>query len=519
MYKKLAQFDFGYHRNDDFKNGSIVIKAAQGVYCPICSWVIEKAQNNENCAYYGGEQYICSKCGFRFLTTTSGAERSRIISRETYRRYLNGGSIYYDEERHILKYFVSKTLSVPTPKFLKWETTYSMLIIDMKKHVSYIISPKDYFPIRNVNNSYDFHCLFDNYSRPEINKAIRALAQIYMSFTPQAENVIAISEEITLEKIIRDNAYGFLGKDIAKIKSIPKAVRKYIPKERIDKFSFINSFVKENNLPMSKSFKRLYYLNITYVFQTLYLKNIGFNNPDNILKLLKVCAENVNKKEYIYNDNRKLIKKMIKARGENIVCRNILNADLIVLHDTISMYEEIMDKNKNLIDKSMYMLSINKAHDLLSSLYSSLKYENKLISYSKTQKNLKDKIGSICFELPKDTNTLVLIGEAMGICVGSYRKKVLSKCCTIVTMKDNDKYVGCIEINKKKKLVQVKGKFNDPLPVEYKEIFIQWCKNNKIQYENNDDFQNIGDRNMFGTYHDYHRLELVDGRVVDRYAG
>ena len=346
-------------------------------------------------------------------------------------------------------------------------------------------------------------------------------------YLPESVNTI-----FNLKQIVLDNRYGFLinaddkrGKNelIDKIGLYPSNIRKYIPRDKkTGTLLWINDMVSKNNLPSTKAFRKLYFSDIQNVLFTIYFKEMGFNNPDIILSLLKEC----NKRSRIYNEysnkfsymyNIRLFKKMIKRRGESVMAKELIALNGNILYDTIMMFENMWKTNKGLLDKSFYSLSIKKFHDKLSELQTQLRYENKEIKYSKKEKALNEDYNDIHFEIAKDTNTLILVSQEMGICVGGYRNKALSKGCTIVTMKDNDKYVGCIELNKSFNLIQVKAKFNNPLDIKYKDIFEKWTNKHDIDYKNCYDYESIGHRDNESTW-DYHELEIHDGQINVRYA-
>ena len=108
--------------------------------------------------------------------------------------------------------------------------------------------------------------------------------------------------------------------------------------------------------------------------------------------------------------------------------------------------------------------------------------------------------------MPIDTNELIVIGQEMKICVGTYRDQVLSKRSIVVSMKQDDKYVGCIELGNDFCLRQIKGKRNSYLIGNAGKAAIKWVKKSGIQqYQNHPDYTHIGE--VRETSMDYHNLD------------
>ena len=149
--------------------------------------------------------------------------------------------------------------------------------------------------------------------------------------------------------------------------------------------------------------------------------------------------------------------------------------------------------------------NIRELHDKLFLMTLEATHENHIIRYTKEEKALQGRYGGYVFSLARDTNELFLIGNAMSICVGSYGDRALRKMCTIIAMKQGDRFAACIELqkigHKSFKMIQLKARFNkvvqeiDPVAqwVEKNNIIISDCFDYKraIQTENSKSYSDV----------------------------
>ena len=181
---------------------------------------------------------------------------------------------------------------------------------------------------------------------------------------------------------------------------------------------------------------------------------------------------------------------------------SVLTSDSFLLSDSVRMYEGIpkthLPNNNG---------NIKELHDALVVVDRKLRFANKEIELTETEKSLEMDKSGYSFKLAKDTDTLYDIGKAMGICVGSYGHDAVAKRCTIMTMSKDDRYVACIELRVNKKavqMVQLKSRFNHTV----KEIapIVEWVAATGINAECNDYHNAINQQtNGFdNSEHDYH---------------
>ena len=126
-------------------------------------------------------------------------------------------------------------------------------------------------------------------------------------------------------------------------------------------------------------------------------------------------------------------------------------------------------------------LRLMEIHDIVCG--DARKLNDNAYEYEYSQ-NLQDRfnrtVDGYDFSLATDSLQLVEVGTEMGICVGSYGKRVADKQCIIVTMRKDDKYVGCIEINSDGSTNQVKAIRNNSLEGMELQAFRMYTKLAKL---------------------------------------
>ncbi|MCR5725444.1 MAG: PcfJ domain-containing protein [Treponema sp.] len=113
--------------------------------------------------------------------------------------------------------------------------------------------------------------------------------------------------------------------------------------------------------------------------------------------------------------------------------------------------------------------------------------ENRLIPYTAREKALEERVNDLDFSLPADTHSLIDIGSAMHICVGSYDDRAVSQECVIVTASNakTGNYAACIEI-RRQCVVQVKGPCNKHLSLPMQNTIFVWMCRHKLRSDTTD---------------------------------
>ena len=262
--------------------------------------------------------------------------------------------------------------------------------------------------------------------------------------------------------------------------------------------------------------------------KTLYFKSCGLKNNDNLLKLVKndnIIANIISTSDGNKHNNvalktfAKIVKRMLQVSSESTVANKInymgrKYGNKWEIQDIITMYDKIRVSKKEYLKMMDWTGSFREIHDELSELLSKIAYENVDIPYTEKDGQLKAEFFGYSFDLARDTNQLVEIGQKMGICVGGYREQVLRKISKIVHVRYDDKYVGCIELGQGNSLKQAKAKYNNMMTGDLAKALKMWVKKTTIKdAEQCHDYRNL-DIETHKTY-DYHSLELdKDGNVV-----
>ena len=145
-------------------------------------------------------------------------------------------------------------------------------------------------------------------------------------------------------------------------------------------------------------------------------------------------------------------------------CNNYNCSDIIANHDKLKNSTDYIEQKTLKLSNISFMQ----------------KFINSNIDYNENELKLEGNYNNIQFILPKDTDTLVEIGDKMHNCVGScYRISALNKNCIIVAMQENEKYVGCIEINEGQ-ILQAYAPCNKQLKGDVLKAFNTWKKKNDI---------------------------------------
>ena len=153
---------------------------------------------------------------------------------------------------------------------------------------------------------------------------------------------------------------------------------------------------------------------------------------------------------------------VLRGRDANSIYHFITNSfkDPITMRDSAEMYNTVIGFNPEYNDR---VGNPKEVHNNL--VYENRKYQfaNRKIKYDDREKSFAANVDGYEFVLAADTDTLYDIGKEMGICVGSYGNRAVSKSCTILTMEKQGKRIACIQLIDLKSewaMVQLKGKYN-----------------------------------------------------------
>ena len=276
-----------------------------------------------------------------------------------------------------------------------------------------------------------------------------------------------------------------------------------------------------------KKFKKLMYkYPISTWVNCILFEKYGMKDVNCLYRIIESNTFTFYKDKMFTEEFIKFIKKYISACGEVSIANALSDkSKIIALLDAYTYYDNLWSCKESTINK-LFHNSIKKTHDDMQEYYNKYvnarnrvrdlkdiverdeqlknsfmseieeknrkrcimikleKIRNNKITYSKSETRLEDKINNIMFYLPPDTNHLLEAGSRLHNCVGSnYRINALHHECTIVLMKKDDKFVGCIEVNDGK-IRQALGPCNASLKDDALSAFLSWEKKNGFKNAN-----------------------------------
>lgn len=144
-----------------------------------------------------------------------------------------------------------------------------------------------------------------------------------------------------------------------------------------------------------------------------------------------------------------------------------------LLEDCIRMLTRVQHIDSIDIKPLLKEKNLDALHDKLIAITKNI---GKIDIPFKNDKELskEGQVGDLIFSIPTSSNELVVIGNTMNICVGSYDDRVLSGHTKIAYAHRDNKLVACIEYDKG--LRQVKGPCNRLLEEEDQKKVLSWAK-------------------------------------------
>ena len=312
-----------------------------------------------------------------------------------------------------------------------------------------------------------------------------------------------------------------------------KDLFKNIKRDTVD-IEALMTLCKNIKMPTTKKTKKMISEDIGIVRDMMVIRYFGFKDINVIYNYLslpdKVRNDFANYYSYTTPEKKNLkvfIKDMIKHKGEPKTLKTLFSDDYFshYLYDSAKMYSDF--KNQGMVIKEYFTDNIKKIHDRLSLDYPKIQYANVNIPYKESAKRYNMMVNGFTFNLAKDTNELIKIGQDLKICVGGYREQAINSTSIIISMKDDkDNYVGCIELTKDfRRLVQAKAVCNNLLQEHKAEALREWVQTFDIDASNCYDYEHIlnnqieyDESNVYSRSYDYHNLELdEEGNVKNRY--
>lgn len=238
----------------------------------------------------------------------------------------------------------------------------------------------------------------------------------------------------------------------------------YIP----DCPSIVNEYLESRNLKAFTSLRKLFQTDTMALLKYEFALQLGLKDPNIIItfisnsnsdKLFTFAREKNNEYNRYYciefsikNYLIEFVKNMLAVKSEKNVANFLIkmNPDYSSV-DCLRMYHDYYDCLTPEFKKDLYREGFTPYnHDVLAKISYHGQHENVEIPYSQEELSIEDDIDGYTFKLPKETDTLYDIGQAMHNCVASYYHKALEKKCVIVYVMKDDKFNLCIEIINKR---------------------------------------------------------------------
>lgn len=178
---------------------------------------------------------------------------------------------------------------------------------------------------------------------------------------------------------------------------------------------------------------------------------------------------------YIFNSD--LYNKLAEKHKETDLVNAILKDDNFDLfYDACSLYATIVRNIPNYIIEAK-RLRIKQIHNIVSKDYRLIRDRVYRYIYPEKFNKYNTIIDGYKFKLATESDELREIGSAMSICVGGYGNKVANLKSMIVSMKLEDEYVGCIEIDTSQNaIIQAKAKYNGYLDEDKAEALSKYME-------------------------------------------
>lgn len=228
--------------------------------------------------------------------------------------------------------------------------------------------------------------------------------------------------------------------------------------------------------------------NLLISFYSTILNNLNkINSHFNIVfKNLLYSISFLNKNLLTLNYILKKIIQLLEKENNAILFHDYF----IYLNDTVRLLLDFPQAGRDLNIKTLQSLNIKYVHDLLVKHTNRMTKPNKQIPL--VDKEIKScKVQGDFTLLPvHDRHTLMDIGTAMGICVGSYFNEAFNKSITIYQVYQHGLPVFCIEANGKN-LVQgklCKNKRLDSLNTPLAKFIKEWKEEHNFNFSNKIDF-------------------------------
>lgn len=272
-----------------------------------------------------------------------------------------------------------------------------------------------------------------------------------------------------------------------------------VPPNEVHSFEALCAFF---GLKPCKSLHRAYLAEPLALPVVQALREAGFKDINHLIRLVSPQGvkfffrydlrewplhEGISVKEWLIpNEEEKLflrrsaldfVKLLLQEKSEAAVCRFILREQRReeshwMPEDTMTMAREYWERLPESVRKKLLRDGLTQAvHNELSREVTKLRFPAQELNYAEDK--LSAEVDGYCFSLVHNTGELTEIGSRLHNCVVSYTRRVISGQVKIVSVKQADEYVACLEV-REREVVQAKADHNRCPEGALREAVFHW---------------------------------------------
>lgn len=275
-----------------------------------------------------------------------------------------------------------------------------------------------------------------------------------------------------------------------------KRLWKQTPIEGISPFlrtdaDIVEDIIEKLDIPGTKAFRKLYLKSFKIAKLVKAIMRCGIKDPNRVLKLVpeledKRMNDYDESPVYLeqYEGMQDAIRKISELKSEEVAVKILL--EWLTKVEVNPMF--VLDSPKEVLE--FILKRTSSPEEIWNSIFDYRKkggIEDSTFDLTEDDLRLEGTFGNLEFKLPKSKSELAILGAEMGICVGSYSQAVEARASRIVAAYEGEKPVACFDCPEFK-IVQMKGKFNNPVMCKYEEAITEWVKANELSFNTYDKF-------------------------------
>ena len=253
----------------------------------------------------------------------------------------------------------------------------------------------------------------------------------------------------------------------------------------------VKDIIEFLKIPETKAFRKLYLESFGTAKIVKAIVNCGIRDPNRILKLFSelngiTLDDYEGTPVYLeqYEGMQDAIRRITELKSEEAAVKVLLEW----LRRPEINTRFIVDAPKEVLE--FILKRTSSPEEIWNSIFEYSRkrgIEDATFALTEDDLQLEGTFGNLEFKLPKSRSELAILGAEMGICVGSYAQAIESRFSRIVAAYEGEKPVACFDCPESK-IVQMKGKYNNPVMFKYEEAVKEWMKENKLSFNTYDTF-------------------------------